>query len=94
MDVRASDADRQGVIARLERHTAAGRLSLDEFTSRVDQALAARTLGELHLITHDLPTDQATVARGGGDDSRLLMIAFATAIAALVILGVLLALTR
>jgi len=35
-ELRAPDADRQRVIAALERHTAAGRPDLDEFTQRVD----------------------------------------------------------
>jgi hypothetical protein len=52
---RASDDDRQRVVADLQRHTVAGRLSLDEFTSRVDQVLRATTHGDLTRITGDLP---------------------------------------
>ncbi len=53
--LRASDADREGVVRALERHTAAGRLDLDEFADRVDQTLVARTLGDLARIVADLP---------------------------------------
>jgi uncharacterized protein DUF1707 len=38
----------------LRTHTA-GRLDFEEFTDRVSQALASKTLGELHLLLHDLP---------------------------------------
>ena len=34
VDVRAADADRERVLAELQRHTAAGRLSMDEFSER------------------------------------------------------------
>ncbi len=44
---RASDEDRQRVVRDLERHTAAGRLTLDEYAERVDRALASRTHGQL-----------------------------------------------
>lgn len=53
--LRASDIDRQRVIDALQVHTAAGRLTLDEYTSRVDGALAARTHGDLAAVTADLP---------------------------------------
>ena len=45
-DVRASDADRERLIAELREHAAVGRLTLEEFTERAERALLARTLGE------------------------------------------------
>jgi DUF1707 SHOCT-like domain/Cell wall-active antibiotics response LiaF, C-terminal len=54
-DVRASDADRERVAAQLRGHVADGRLTLDEFSERLDAAYGAKTLGELEAITRDLP---------------------------------------
>jgi hypothetical protein len=55
MDIRASDEDRQRVLTALERHTGAGRLTLDEFAARVEAACGARTLEDLAAVTRDLP---------------------------------------
>jgi DUF1707 SHOCT-like domain len=53
--IRASDADRDRTAALLREHHAAGRLSADEFNERLDQAYAAKTLGELDQLLSDLP---------------------------------------
>jgi hypothetical protein len=53
--LRASDDDRDAVLRALERHTAVGRLNLDEFDQRSTAALAAATLDELAALTSDLP---------------------------------------
>jgi hypothetical protein len=53
--VRASDEDRERVVAALKEHCAAGRLTLDELPGRVERAYAAATLGELEELTRDLP---------------------------------------
>jgi Domain of unknown function (DUF1707) len=53
--LRASDDDRDSVLRALERHTAAGRLSLDEFDKRSTAALVAVTLEDLAGLTADLP---------------------------------------
>jgi Domain of unknown function (DUF1707) len=53
--LRASDDDRDAILRALERHTAEGRLSLDEFEQRSTAALAAITLGDLAALTADLP---------------------------------------
>lgn len=53
--LRASDADRDRVAARLREHCAAGRLTVDEVTERLGQTFSARTLGELAGLTADLP---------------------------------------
>lgn len=55
-DLRASDADRDRAVGELREHTAAGRLTLEEFSERVDRAVAARTLSELDEIRSDLPS--------------------------------------
>ncbi len=54
-DLRASDIERQQVIDALAGHTAAGRLSLDEFSERVDAVNRSRTSAELAVLTADLP---------------------------------------
>ena len=53
--VRASDEDRDRVVAALKEHCTAGRLTLDELPGRVERAYAATTLGELAELTRDLP---------------------------------------
>lgn len=53
--IRASDADREAVVATLREAYTAGRLTLDEFDERVTAAYAGRTWGELRTLTEDLP---------------------------------------
>jgi hypothetical protein len=60
--LRVSDAERDVVLKALGDHAAAGRLTLDELEQRADQALAAKTRGDLAVITADLPGDQAPAA--------------------------------
>ena len=52
---RASDADRDQAAAALREHLAAGRLTIEEFDQRLDQAYASKTLGELDGLMADLP---------------------------------------
>jgi len=52
---RASDADRDRTVAALREHLAAGRLTVEEFDERMNQAYAAKTLGELDSLMADLP---------------------------------------
>ncbi|MFC4004904.1 DUF1707 domain-containing protein [Prauserella oleivorans] len=53
--IRASDADRDRVVATLRRHVGDGRLSLDEFSERAASAYRARTRDELNELMRDLP---------------------------------------
>jgi uncharacterized membrane protein len=53
--VRASDADRDRSADALSEHYAAGRLTLEEYHERLDQAYAAKTLGDLDDLMTDLP---------------------------------------
>lgn len=59
--LRASDADRERVAAALREHLLAGRLTLEEFSDRVDAALRARVHGELSPLQTDLPDVYADV---------------------------------
>ncbi|GAA4732926.1 DUF1707 SHOCT-like domain-containing protein [Actinomycetospora chibensis] len=54
-DVRASDAERELTVERLQRAVGNGRLSIEEFDDRAARAYAARTRGELADLTRDLP---------------------------------------
>ena len=53
--IRASDADRDRTAEFLREHLAAGRLTQEEFSERLDKAYAAKTLGELDELLADLP---------------------------------------
>lgn len=53
--IRASDADRDGVAARLRDHFADGRLSREELDERLATTLNAKTLGDLRPVLADLP---------------------------------------
>ena len=55
--VRASDADRAAVVARLQKALGEGRIDLDEFGQRAAVADDAATLAELDGVVADLPTD-------------------------------------
>jgi hypothetical protein len=93
-ELRASDEDRHRVVDALQRHTEAGRLTLDEFTERVDSAYAARTLAELAAVIRDLPVEPVTVAAAPDTGRRDLLVIFAVAAVALVLLLIFMALTR
>jgi hypothetical protein len=57
--VRASDADREAAVARLEVALGEGRIDLDEFGHRAGAAYAAVTRAELELLMADLPSAEA-----------------------------------
>ena len=53
--IRASDQDREVVVATLRDAYTAGRLTLEEFDDRTTTAYASKTWGELRKLTEDLP---------------------------------------
>jgi hypothetical protein len=53
--IRASDVDREAVVATLREAFTAGRLTLDEFDERMTAAYAGKTWGDLRELTADLP---------------------------------------
>lgn len=59
-EVRASHADRDRTVDVLRVAAGDGRLTLEELDERLGAALSARTMGELAVLTEDLP------AVGGG----------------------------
>jgi predicted phage tail protein len=80
--IRASDADRQRVVDALHRHTADGRLSLDEFAARADVAYHAVTHADLATLTADLPSEP--VRRSSGRGPVVAVLAAAVVLAVLV----------
>jgi len=54
-DFRVSDADRNQVIDQLKRHTADGRLTLEEFEERLGETMTAKTAGQLRTALRELP---------------------------------------
>jgi class 3 adenylate cyclase len=56
-DVRVSDAERERAVALLRMHHAEGRLTLDEFTERVEEAYRARTNADLDRTLRELPRE-------------------------------------
>lgn len=55
-DIRASDSDRDRTASLLREHLAAGRLTPEEFSERLDRAFSARTVGEIDSLLKDLPS--------------------------------------
>ncbi|WP_327174302.1 DUF1707 domain-containing protein [Streptomyces sp. NBC_01335] len=73
--IRASDAERDRVEARLQHHYAIGRLTLPELEERVAVAYEARTRSQLDALLRDLPAEVEEPARPADViDSRLLII--------------------
>ena len=79
-DLRASDAERETVVARLREHGAAGRLDVGELEDRIGAAYAAKTRGELVWLLEDLPalgtpapvrSAPRAQRHGTGDDLRV-----------------------
>ena len=68
--VRASDAEREQAVISLREHLLAGRLTLDEFSERVDAALRARFGGELARVQEDLPEVPSAGARSRRKPAR------------------------
>ncbi len=87
--MRASDGERRQVIATLQAACVEGRLNLDEYGQRVEDALVARTRAQLEALLLDLPAETSTsderaiaatnraVARGGRVSSTLAVLASA-----------------
>jgi len=61
-DLRVSDEQRERAASDIREHYAAGRLTDDELSDRVQAAYSARTEGELTALTADLPKLPATRA--------------------------------
>jgi len=62
-ELRASNAEREAIVARLNEACGEGRLTLAEFSERVEHVYEARTHGELERLVTDLPAPRTDVAR-------------------------------
>ncbi len=62
-EIRASDSERENVVALLCEAAGEGRLDVDELEGRLDRAHAARTRAELAVLTRDLPVTAPTSAK-------------------------------
>jgi Flp pilus assembly protein TadB len=54
--LRLSDVERDDAVSELSTHFQAGRLTMEEFSERSDQALRAKTRGDLTGLFTDLPS--------------------------------------
>jgi Domain of unknown function (DUF1707) len=61
-DLRASDADREATVSRLQEAGGEGRITFEEVAERVELADAARTRADLERLTEDLPAAAASAA--------------------------------
>lgn len=60
--LRVSDAERQEVADQLTKHYADGRLDQAEFGERLEQAMGAKTWGDLDGLFYDLPGQAVSAA--------------------------------
>jgi len=86
--MKASDAERDEVVAALSEHFQAGRLTTQELEDRTGLALSARTLGELDALTTDLPAGRQTKSAAEASPQRCGHAAFAVIAAVLAVLAV------
>ncbi|MFE9439065.1 DUF1707 domain-containing protein [Streptomyces sp. NPDC006602] len=73
---RASHADRDRVVDVLRIAAGDGRLTAEELDERLEAVLTARTMGELAVLTEDLPTalDGGAVGGSGGEAEEVVRI--------------------
>jgi hypothetical protein len=57
--IRASDAERDATVERLSRAAGDGRLTLEEFSQRMERATEAKTRADLDRLVADLPVEPA-----------------------------------
>jgi hypothetical protein len=87
IDVRAADADRERVVAELQGHTSAGRLSMEEFSARTAAVYRSRTMNELASPTADLPPEGPPAPSSSQGSVRTLVIAVVLFAVAIMLLG-------
>lgn len=64
-EIRIGDTEREDAVKRLGEHYEAGRLTAEEHSERVDQALQARSATDLNALFADLPGPHQSGPRGG-----------------------------
>jgi hypothetical protein len=68
-DLRIGDAERDAAMGQLREHFAAGRLTLDELTERIDGALTAKTQRQIDTLMADLPRIRSARSSAHQDES-------------------------
>jgi uncharacterized protein DUF1707 len=68
--VRASDADREATVKRLNDAFSEGRIELAELDERMQAAYSARTYRELRELESDLPARRRGLAHSGAIDPK------------------------
>jgi hypothetical protein len=76
-DIRASDAEREQAVATLRDHLLEGRLTLEEFTERVEAAYRAKVRQDLVAVQCDLPQEAGRVGVGQRRPTRATVALFA-----------------
>jgi hypothetical protein len=61
-DLRASDDDRERLVADLREHAVAGRISTEELEQRAQAVYSAKTTAELDALRRDLPMTKEALA--------------------------------
>jgi hypothetical protein len=61
-DLRASDEDRERLVADLREHAVAGRINTDELEQRAQAVYSAKTTAELDALRRDLPMTKQALA--------------------------------
>jgi Domain of unknown function (DUF1707) len=69
-DLRASDEERERVALEMREHFAAGRLSADELSDRLEGVYGARTTAQLQAARADLPALPASPAATRAEPAR------------------------
>lgn len=67
--MRASDADREQIVTRLQAAMDEGRLTIYEYDARLKDVYAAKTYGELAPILSDLPAQRNSRSPQLGGDA-------------------------
>ena len=85
--LRASDDDRDRLVEQLQRHAAAGRLSLDEYAERVDRVLIARPTASPRPLCTTCRRSPVDAALDHREAARQLIVALLLALLVLAVLG-------
>jgi Domain of unknown function (DUF1707) len=72
-----TDAERDAVVARLNAASGAGRLTLGDYSRRLEQARGSATRDELEQLAADLPAGRAEAPTGSGPGKATWRVAIA-----------------
>ncbi|GAA4487092.1 hypothetical protein GCM10023191_014460 [Actinoallomurus oryzae] len=87
--LRAADRDRDEVVDLLREHYAQGRLTMEEFDERSTAATSAKTIGDLRVLTADLPVaPEPREAAWSAARMRWIALAGTAAVATVILIGV------